>query len=68
MTKRQPTASGESNLASEDTKTLKPRSLEEAKVWEVLEEARQRVKPIVRKEKEAEILTSDLMNLRLKAF
>ena len=29
--------------------------------------ARQKVKPIVKKEKEAEILTGELLNLRLKA-
>lgn len=45
---------------------LKPRSEEEKQVWEVLEQARQNVKPVVKKELEAEIVTSELFNLRLR--
>jgi len=43
-----------------------PRSTEEAAVWKCLEQARQNVKPIVKKEQEAEVVTGDLLNLRLK--
>lgn len=42
-------------------------SSEEARVWAALEQARQNVKPIVRKEREAEIVSAELLNLRLKA-
>jgi hypothetical protein len=45
---------------------LKPRSEEEKQVWEVLEQARQDVKSVVKKELEAEIVTSELFNLRLR--
>jgi len=68
MTKRQDTAGEKVKSALEENKPQQPRSAEEAKVWEILEEARQRVKPIVKKEKEAEVLTSDLLNLRLKVL
>jgi hypothetical protein len=43
-------------------------SIEEAKVWAALEQARQNVKPIVKKEREAEIVSAELLNLRLKAI
>jgi hypothetical protein len=43
-------------------------SPEEAKVWAALEQARQNVKPIVKKEREAEVVTAELLNLRLKAI
>lgn len=66
MTKRQAT-SGEKNEVVDENEKREPRSAEEAKVWEILEEARQKVKPIVKKEKEAEVLTGELLNLRLKA-
>jgi hypothetical protein len=45
---------------------LKPRSEEEKETWEVLEQARQDVKFIVKKELEAEIVTNELLNLRLR--
>jgi len=45
---------------------LKPRSEEEKQTWEVLEQARQDVKFIVKKELEAEIVTNELLNLRLR--
>ena len=45
---------------------LKPRSEEEKRIWEVLEQARQNVKSVVKKELEAEIVTSELFNLRLR--
>ena len=65
MAKRQ---NDKAKTAPEGEQQLQPRSAEEARVWEILEEARQKVKPIVKKEKEAEVLTSDLLNFRLKAF
>lgn len=66
MTKRQNTADDTAKVEHENQK-MQPGSPEEAKVWEILEEARQKVKPIVKKEKEAEVLTGELLNLRLKA-
>lgn len=66
MTKRQNTADDTAKVEHENQKK-QPGSPEEAKVWEILEEARQKVKPIVKKEKEAEVLTGELLNLRLKA-
>jgi hypothetical protein len=45
---------------------LKPGSDEEKKTWEVLEQARQDVKFIVKKELEAEIVTNELLNLRVR--
>lgn len=66
MTKGQHTADEKPKVQHENEKK-QPGSTEEAKVWEILEEARQKVKPIVKKEKEAEVLTGELLNLRLKA-
>ena len=43
-------------------------SPEEARVWAALEQARQNVKPIVKKERDAEVVTAELLNLRLKAI
>jgi hypothetical protein len=51
---------------NEPERELTPRSEQEKQIWEVLEQARQNVKPIVKKEIEAEIVTSELFNLRLK--
>jgi len=45
---------------------LGPRSEQEKEVWKALDQARQNVKPIVKKELDAEIVTSDLFNLRLR--
>lgn len=45
---------------------LKPRSEEEKRAWEALEQARQNVKPIVKKEMEAEVVASELFSLRLR--
>jgi hypothetical protein len=67
VTKRQNTVGEKAKIMPEESKPQKPRTAEEAKVWEILEQARQKVKPIVKKEKEAEVLTSDLLNLRMKA-
>ena len=43
-----------------------PRSAEENRIWEALEQARQNVKSVVKKELDAEIVTSELLNLRLR--
>lgn len=45
---------------------LTPRSEMEKEAWEALEQARQNVKPVVKKEIEAEVVTSELLNLRLR--
>jgi hypothetical protein len=45
---------------------LQPRSEEEKKIWAALEQARQNVKAVVKKEMDAEIVTSELLNLRLR--
>ena len=53
----------------ESTRTgteLKPRSQEEKRAWEALEQSRQNVKPIVKKELEAEVVASELFSLRLR--
>ena len=68
MTKRQNTAGEPAKTVSEENNTQKARSPEEARVWEILEKARQAVKPLVKKEKQAELLTGELLNLRLKAI
>ena len=53
-----------SATAEPETKTCSP---EEEKVWAAFEQARQNVKAIVKKEREAEIVSAELLNLRLKA-
>ena len=58
--------SREGTSPSSGTDPARPRSSEEARVWEVLEEARQQVKHIVKREMEAEVITSDILNIRLK--
>lgn len=42
------------------------RSQEEKFVWEALEEARQSVKPAVKKQMEGEMINQDLLNFRLR--
>lgn len=54
------------NASSEFAQKQTPDSDEEARVWAALRQARQNVKPIVKKEREAEALTAELLNLRLK--
>lgn len=49
------------------TNQVGPRSAVEKFVWEALERARQRVKPAVKKEMEAEVISQDLLNFRLKS-
>ena len=66
VTKRQNSADEKAKVEP-DSEKKQPGSPEEAKIWAILEEARQKVKPIVKKEKEAEVLTGELLNLRLKA-
>jgi hypothetical protein len=39
---------------------------EQERILQVLERARQEVKPIVKKEMEGEVITDELLNLRLK--
>jgi hypothetical protein len=67
MAEQQNPADDRVQTAPNASEKQKAASAEEAKVWEILEEARQKVKPIVKKEKEAEVLTGELLNLRLKA-
>ena len=45
-----------------------PSSSEEARVWKVLEQARQNVKQAAKRELEGEIISSDVLNLRLRAL
>ena len=68
MRKRQNTAGEPAKTVPEENNTQKARSPEEARVWEILEKARQSVKPLVKKEKQAEVLTGELLNLRLKVI
>jgi len=67
MAKRQDAAGQANKTTSKENETQQARSAEEARVWDILEKARQAVKPLVKKEKQAEVLTSELLNLRLKA-
>ena len=52
---------------SRTDKTSSPRSAEEQRVWDALEEARQNVKPLTKRELEAELLPSELMSFRLNS-
>lgn len=45
-----------------------PSSTEEERVWRILEQARQNVKQVAKRELEGEIIGSDVLNLRLRAF
>ena len=67
MTDKQKFARDKANASSESEQKQITHSDEKAKVWAALEQARQNVKPIVKKEREAEALTAELLNLRLKA-
>jgi hypothetical protein len=51
---------------SRSDKSKSPRSEEEQRIWQVLEEARQNVKRLTKRELEAELLPSDLLSFRLK--
>jgi hypothetical protein len=51
---------------SRTDRSSSPRSDEEKRIWEVLEEARQNVKQLTKRELESELLPSELMSFRLK--
>jgi hypothetical protein len=51
---------------SSSDKSISARSEEEQRIWQVLEEARQNVKRLTKRELEAELLPSDLLSFRLK--
>jgi len=67
MTEKRRSAKGSDVSASCDRQNSIS-SPEEERVWAALNRARQNVKPIVKKEKETEIATAELLNLRLKAL
>jgi hypothetical protein len=52
---------------SRTDRSSSPRSDEEQRVWDVLEEARQNVKQLTKRELEAELIPSELMSFRLKS-
>jgi hypothetical protein len=43
-----------------------PPTAQEQEVWEHLENARQQVRPVIKREAEGEPVTKELLNLRLK--
>ena len=49
------------------TQPLKPQSDEEARVWEILDRARQETKAKRMEQLEAEVIGADILNLRLKS-
>jgi hypothetical protein len=51
---------------SRTDRSSSPRSDEEKRIWEILEESRQNVKQLTKRELESELLPSDLMSFRLK--
>lgn len=57
---------GAQEKAQAATNPAGPRSAVEKLVWEALERARQRVKPAVKKEMEAEVISRNLLNFRLR--
>lgn len=67
MTEKQRSAKKREATASAE-REKNARSSEEVDVWAALEQARQNVKPIVKKERQAEVATAELLNLRLKAI
>jgi hypothetical protein len=67
MTEKQRSAKKEAESPATSEPQTKTWSSEEEKVWAAFEQARQNVKPIVKKEREAEIVSAELLNLRLKA-
>ena len=46
---------------------LAPRSEDEARAWAILERARQQMKPRVKVELEGEVVSADILTLRLKS-
>jgi hypothetical protein len=67
MTEKQKSAKKQSESPAISEPQTNTCSSEEEKVWAAFEQARQNVKPIVKKEREAEIVSAELLNLRLKA-
>ena len=56
-----------SEQLNERKEVVKERAMsEEQRILQALERARQEVKPIVKKEMEGEVITDELLNLRLK--
>jgi hypothetical protein len=68
MTEKRRSGHRQSEPSTETDSERKTCSPEEARVWAALEQARQNVKPIVKKERQAEVVTAELLNLRLKAI
>jgi hypothetical protein len=64
MTEKQESATA-NRTPTNDSEQRKP-SAEEARVLAALAQARQNVKRIVKKEREAEVASAELLNLRLK--
>jgi hypothetical protein len=60
--------SAKTESKSEATRGRKPRSEQEARVWALFEEARQKVKARVIRELEGEAVGEEILNLRLKAY
>jgi hypothetical protein len=67
MTEKQRSAKKQAESSATSDLQTKSCSSEYEKVWAAFEQARQNVKPIVKKEREAEIVSAELLNLRLKA-
>jgi hypothetical protein len=67
MTEKQRSAKKEAESPATSETETKICSSEQKKVWAAFEQARQNVKPLVKKEREAEIVSAELLNLRLKA-
>jgi len=67
MTEKQRSAEKQAESPATSEPQTKTCSSEKEKVWAAFEQARQNVKPIVKKEREAEIVSAELLNLRLKA-
>ena len=65
--KQRPARQRNDSSTKQNCEEQRTRSVDEATVWAALEQARQNVKPIVKKEREAEIVSAELLNLRLKA-
>jgi len=67
MTEKQKTAPKTNQSATPTPDKQSNCAAGEAVVWEAVKQARQNVKPIVRKERQAETASAELLNLRLKA-
>ncbi len=60
------TSREEQSEPQQPSDALEPASAEEARVWKALEDARQNVKRIAKREVEGELITGDILNLRLR--